>query len=192
MSGRRKIQFQQWIILTIAWELIAVWISVYDHLTLHTSLAIGSAKEYSFLSNLLINCGGALIGALLGGTFLVFYVNTRLAEKSYGQTILVVTLTIIIVMTIVTLILSYFYVTDITDVLVNDPSFSHLYWNYVLDPLNFRDTMMWGTVTALTQFVFQMNAKFGQGTLWKIITGKYRRPKEENRIFMFVDLNSST
>ena len=52
--------------------------------------------------------------------------------------------------------------------------------------------MMWGTITALTQFVFQMNAKFGQGTLWKIITGKYRRPKEENRIFMFVDLNSST
>src|SRR5215831_14451619 len=103
MSRRRKIQFQQWIILTVAWELAAVWINVYDHLTLHTSLAVGPAEEYSFFSNLLINCGGALIGALIGGTFLVFYVNTRLADKPYGQTILIVTLTIIVVMTIITL-----------------------------------------------------------------------------------------
>ena len=192
MSRRRKIQFQQWIILTVAWELAAVWINVYDHLTLHTSLAVGPAEGYSFFSNLLINCGGALIGALIGGTFLVFYVNTRLADKPYGQTILIVTLTIIVVMTIITLILSYFYVTEILGVSVSDPSFARLYRNYALDPLNFRDTMMWGTITAFTQFVFQMNIKFGHGSLWKIITGKYRRPKEENRVFMFVDLNSST
>jgi len=46
-------------------------------------------------------------------------------------------------------------------------------------PLNFRDTMGWGTITALTQFVFQMNAKFGHGTLWKIITGRSRRPRSK-------------
>jgi len=192
MSRRTKIQFQQWIILTLAWEFMAVWINVYDHLTLHTSLANGPAEDYSFFSNLLINCGGALIGALLGGTFLVFYVNTRLADKSYGYTIFIVTMTVVIVMTVITLVLSYFYVTKIMGIPVSDHSFGNHYRNYALDPLNFRDTMMWGTITAITQFVFQMNTKFGQSSLWKIVTGRYRRPKEEKRIFMFVDLNSST
>lgn len=34
--------------------------------------------------------------------------------------------------------------------------------------------------------------KFGKGMLLAFLMGKYRRPKEENHIFMFIDLNSST
>jgi adenylate cyclase len=37
-----------------------------------------------------------------------------------------------------------------------------------------------------------VNSKFGQGAFWNIIRGKYNTPKQENRIFMFLDLNSST
>jgi adenylate cyclase len=37
-----------------------------------------------------------------------------------------------------------------------------------------------------------MNRKFGPGTLIKYLTGKYFNPIEENRIFMFLDLKSST
>ena len=49
------------------------------------------------------------------------------------------------------------------------------------------------TITAFL-FVFfkQMNRKFGPGILFQYITGKYFNPKEENRIFMFLDLKSST
>jgi adenylate cyclase len=32
----------------------------------------------------------------------------------------------------------------------------------------------------------------GPGVLWNFITGKYHKPKEEERIFMFMDLNNST
>lgn len=192
MSRRRKIQFQQWIILTLAWLFMAVWINVYDHLVIHSSIAGSVAESYTFFSNLSLNCGGALIGALIGGSFLIFYVNTRFVEKPYGQTILIVFATIIVVMTIITLILSYFFTTLIMKTPVGDPAFTKIYFDYVFDPLNLKDTMIWSFITAMTQFVFQMNTKFGQGTLWNIITGKYRIPREENRIFMFVDLNSST
>lgn len=34
--------------------------------------------------------------------------------------------------------------------------------------------------------------KFGKGVFLKILLGKYRKPREENRIFMFLDLRSST
>ena len=38
----------------------------------------------------------------------------------------------------------------------------------------------------------QINGMFGPGILYNIITGKYHQPKEEERIFMFLDLRSST
>lgn len=41
-------------------------------------------------------------------------------------------------------------------------------------------------------FTLQLSSKMGQGVLWNFITGKYHNPKEEERIFMFMDLNHST
>ncbi|RKY17994.1 MAG: hypothetical protein DRQ55_14515 [Planctomycetota bacterium] len=41
-------------------------------------------------------------------------------------------------------------------------------------------------------FVHQANRKFGPGNLWKIFLGKYHHPRVESRIFMFLDLQSST
>ena len=49
-----------------------------------------------------------------------------------------------------------------------------------------------GVVSILFNLIRQMNAMFGPGTLVKIMIGKYHQPKEENRIFMFLDLKSST
>ncbi|NND08607.1 MAG: adenylate/guanylate cyclase domain-containing protein [Saprospiraceae bacterium] len=45
---------------------------------------------------------------------------------------------------------------------------------------------------AIIIFTRLMNQKLGQGVLWNYITGNYYKPREENRIFMFVDLRSST
>lgn len=41
-------------------------------------------------------------------------------------------------------------------------------------------------------FTRQMSRKMGQGVLWNFITGKYHKPKEEERIFMFLDITAST
>ena len=38
----------------------------------------------------------------------------------------------------------------------------------------------------------QINKLLGAGILWKFISGKYHRPREEERIFMFLDMKSST
>lgn len=50
--------------------------------------------------------------------------------------------------------------------------------------------------TAVVSFAFnfvkQVNRKFGPGNLVKILLGKYYHPHQERRIFMFLDLKSST
>jgi adenylate cyclase len=41
-------------------------------------------------------------------------------------------------------------------------------------------------------FIVQINSKFGPGVLIPILLGKYMEPKQEERVFMFLDLKSST
>ena len=47
-------------------------------------------------------------------------------------------------------------------------------------------------LSATVSFTRQMSRKMGQGVFVNFISGKYLRPREEERIFMFMDLNSST
>ncbi len=47
-------------------------------------------------------------------------------------------------------------------------------------------------VAASISFVRMVSRKFGPGLLWNMFTGKYRNPREEERVFMFLDLKSST
>lgn len=47
-------------------------------------------------------------------------------------------------------------------------------------------------VYSLIVFILQVNSLLGKGILWKFIRGKYHKPREEERIFMFLDMKSST
>jgi adenylate cyclase len=41
-------------------------------------------------------------------------------------------------------------------------------------------------------FILQVNKFFGPGVFFKLLSGKYHTPREEERIFMFVDIKGST
>lgn len=47
-------------------------------------------------------------------------------------------------------------------------------------------------MTLIINFFNQVNKKFGPGVLAPLLLGKYRNPREEERIFLFMDLKSST
>jgi len=47
-------------------------------------------------------------------------------------------------------------------------------------------------IYGLLVFFIQINQLLGEGVLWKFIRGKYHQPREEERIFMFLDMKSST
>lgn len=47
------------------------------------------------------------------------------------------------------------------------------------------------TVT-LCSIITEIDRKLGPGNIWKFLSGKFYKPREEERIFMFVDLKDST
>jgi adenylate cyclase len=44
----------------------------------------------------------------------------------------------------------------------------------------------------VVNFIMEVRRKVGPGKLWALLTGRYHRPREENRVFLFLDLKGST
>lgn len=172
MNRRTHYKLKQLFIIVICWIMVGFVIAVYEYLVMHTHNSLGTAPEYSLLWSIILNIGIGLLGALLGGSLLVFYVNVKYNDKPYWYTIAIVTGSFILIILFINIVLRLVAVTD-----------SHRME---------KNGLVWAVVVSITQLMLQINSKFGPGIFWNIVSGKYNTPKDESRIFMFLDLNSST
>lgn len=183
---------RQLAILTVAWLVVGFLMAIYDFLVIHTNSSLGPSQEYSFLASVAMNMGSALVGSLLGGSFLIFFVNVKYQDKSYGYTLIAVGISFIIVILIIIVLLGVISVPLRTGKPLSDPDSIQALKHFLTDSSRIKNVLSWSIVVGFTQLLLQINSKFGQGALGNIIRGKYNTPKEERRIFMFLDLNSST
>jgi adenylate cyclase len=192
VTRRTQIKLRQLSILTAAWLLVGFMMAIYDFLVIHTNSSLGPSAEYSFAASVAMNMGSALVGAMLGGSFLIFFVNVKYQDKSYGYTLIAVSISFIIVILIIIVLLGIISVPIRTGKPLSDPMTIEALKKFLTDTSRIKNVLSWSIVVGLTQLFMQINSKFGQGALGNIIRGKYNTPKEEKRIFMFLDLNSST
>lgn len=177
-------KLQQFKVIVIAWLIIGFFITVYDHLVLLTHHG-ARAASYSFGLSLGTNLGVALTGALIGGYFLVFYINVRYQDRPYGHTIAAVFISFILIILFIATIIGIIA----GPVLTGAPLLPTM---LQMAPRSLKNLLVWSLVVSTTQLLLQVNSKFGQRAFLDIIRGKYNTPKSEKRIFMFLDINSST
>lgn len=72
---------------------------------------------------------------------------------------------------------------QLTGLSINEES-----WSYVVYLL----LIYYFFMSLIISFINQVNKKYGPGVLLPLLLGRYRNPREEERIFMFMDLKSST
>ncbi len=128
----------------------------------------------------------AIPGGLIGGSILgaIEIIDTKIKSKkrkSFG----VVVLSKTAVYTGVFLITSFFASW------LGSGSLSTAV-SYLTSPISIGNFVFFVIASTLYHFIKQVDKKFGHEILYQYITGKYFRPKEENRIFMFLDLKGST
>lgn len=145
-----------------------------------------------FIGNLILSA----FGGLIGGYFLVFKMDFRYRQKSFAFGVVNSGLLFILIYVGVA-ICSLFSMAFIYFLFQMDFAVALFKaWSNLVVNLNtpsfFITMIIWGVLVSGTQFMLQVDEKFGQGVLWKFLTGKYYHPREEERIFMFLDLKSST
>lgn len=190
MNRRTKHKLEQVAGITVLWLLIGLFVTIYDHVVLHSAHSSGPSAEYSFLYALSMGMISTLLGSILGGSFLVFYVNEKYHDKPYAYTILAVAAGYLLVMLTTILIVGSISTTLESGLPISHPDSQKAFKIFLINSSS--PLLLWSVVVTVTQLLLQMSSKFGHGAFVKILFGRYNTPREETKIFMFLDLNSST
>lgn len=133
-----------------------------------------------------------LLQAVLFGTLFylisIFIDNSRIKRKSFGIVILtqsaLYAFSIAIAAVIVYFIFLNLKIYPEKELYVMQEMMSHHF---------FVSLVLYIAVAILAlNFIMEVDKKFGPGNLFKLFIGKYHNPREEKRIFMFLDLKNST
>jgi adenylate cyclase len=133
----------------------------------------------------LVYTNGLISGFVLGLTLGLFDMigNKQVSKKrrSFGTLVISKTIIYLIILIVITFFSAWIQSGSL-----------ELAKGYVVSNISLANTIAFIIAAFLHHFFKQMNRKFGPGILIKYLTGKYFYPIEEHRIFMFLDLKSST
>jgi len=173
------------------WIVAYMLLAVIVHLaSVNIALSFSITIETSLWPIILV---GAITGFLYGfalGLLDYFFDKQFFRNKSLGKIIILKS-----VMSLVILILCFNFLRFVLYDAIMAPSFSN--YSPVLSEANWINLFLIIVIYSffmilIITFIIQVNKKYGPGVLLPLLLGKYREPKEEERIFMFMDLKSST
>jgi adenylate cyclase len=151
-----------------------------------------TGNPYSFTNAMIVTPIAAMLTGLMIGLLEVLYFNKLLNQKSLGIKIILKTLIYL------TVIISFLIlITGIANAFTIQTGFldSRVWKNVGLFFYNYAFTSVaiyMASIIVVTQFYTEISDNIGHGVLNNFFTGKYHRPKEEERIFMFLDMSGST
>lgn len=153
------------------------------------SEAYGLPQVTRFFSTLVV----AVIFGFLHGTILGlcdYYLDKSFFQKqSLGKTILIKVGISFIVLVILVMMLKYFIMPSLFGSFFSiSLQQKNKVWHLVFIML----AVYYFSMSLLISFINQVNKKYGPGVLVPLLLGKYRMPREEVRVLMFMDLNAST
>lgn len=148
--------------------------------------------------NVTLNIGTMLAVAVAFGIFYggVFGTISRLLEKSIFQRLPVGKVMLYKTVVATALLLFLLYLLRVvlpghvipSSLNIIDSTWDDEVWGYIFYLL----LIYYFAMALLISYINQVNKKYGPGVLVPLLLGRYRHPREEERIFMFMDLKSST
>ena len=190
LSIEYRIKLRRVLLIMLAWALVAILMTVYERSAALSRIMQQGSTGFDFPTTLAFNLGAALMGGLMGGSFLVFFVNVKYRDRPYGWTVLAVAASFVVVISLIILTMGGAAALWAAR---GDPERAGLVFRAIVgDSLHLKNIVFWAPVVMLTQFTLQISDKFGPGVLWHFLSGRYNVPRSEERIFMFADLKGST
>ena len=151
-----------------------------------------TGNPYNFNRNIFITPISALITGLLIGTMEILYFNKLFMQKSFSKKILyksVIYLAIIISFLVVTTVIAN-SIEQLTTIF-NKQVWNNV-WAFFSDYAFLSVGVYMAAIIVVSLFYTEVSENIGQGVFANFFTGKYHTPIEEERIYMFLDMKSST
>src|SRR5690606_18523159 len=122
----------------------------------------------------------------------VTYVQRWLRNNPYGQAVLFILLAFTLIICFVAIVAFLARASIAGDESIRHKDVLYYIGSHVRSFRFVKDYLLWLFIVFGTIGGFLINDKYGPGNLRNFFLGKYFRPKREERIFMFLDLRSST
>ncbi len=184
-------KMRQVIFITVLWVIVGVLVELFYAVSFNpvtNKFFLYFTFGDNALQHLLITAMGPLAGGILAGSFIVFYQRERMKGKTYGQKLLIHSFLYSVFVSVCILIVGT--LGAVFD--KSDAGFWQKFDTAVFNLRVFRLLITWYFIVISTIFLLDVSEKYGRGTLKKLLLGKYHVPRQEDRIFMFLDLKSST
>ena len=190
LSNTLKSQLYTILWITVAWTFIAVFyfFSVYVSL-------IGLERDISDIDPWLYFKGSLMTGVLaglIGGSAMVIFWEKWLRTKTYGRSLMSILWTYTTVYFVVGIPAGLFTASGELGLPFNDARVWQKVMSSTLNIESLHSYLFWLFVVLGTLIILLVNDKYGPGVFRKFLLGRYFHPKREERIFMFLDLRSST
>lgn len=178
-------------LIGLAWTVVIALLDLYEKAYLSDDIASIMKTSESDTSLAYGLIGGLIIGLVLG-TFLVLYYRNRFRKASYAASLGILAAFFVVVFFLGGATLLAVYFSSSKGIPIFSAESFRLIGDLMFGPFVMVNLLISTLVLLGIQLLLNVSDKFGQGVLWKMIRGKYHRPKEERRIFMFLDMRSST
>jgi adenylate cyclase len=186
----RRTHLNKILFLVSYWTLAAGFYVSFEAAVLEGCSLIGRPFDYS--TSLTVAIIGTIFPSTAIASFEILYFNKLLRRKPFGITLLIKTsfyLISIFIFSSIAVLSSYSLILEKS--LFNKEVIDS-FVTYLNSPGLLMMMVFWGLAVMSGIFIIHINDYFGQGVLVNFLLGKYHNPKEEIRIFMFIDMKSST
>jgi adenylate cyclase len=184
MASRRIFYYKLQVLASISliWVVFA-FLFLYNIILIEKDLVTGR-------SLLLFSLAFAIIGFTVSAALLFYLKNAFRNYPLWFSIILKMALTFAIFVIIAFILLAFYFVFSSHKNL--DDYAKGFYENVFLTRAFLIFIIDLGVMTLLTILILEVIDKYGPGGFWSMMRGEYNKPKIENRIFIFLDINNAT
>lgn len=191
LKGRTKRRVRQVLWITFFWTLAGA-LDALNTQSLALSQYMEPTAVYDFNSYFWVSVFSAAVTAILSGAILLFYLRDLFLTRSFGAAL--------VFNSVVISALNFLFSAIFYDLFLSVKHRSSPLATDVIEKTQSilrsgfygKSFIFWTIITFLTIVFLHVNDKYGPGVLGKLLTGRYHNPLQEERVFLFADINHST
>ncbi len=173
---RGQLRIKRTLRITLGWVVVGALSALFEHNVLRDH---GVASDiYLRLDERLFN---SLLAGLLGGGIYIFLLRDRLRKFPYFLALAIMAVVLVPVVVLVSVFWPGLW----------RPQTEGSVWDRLFSLRFVGQYLFWTAMMAATMLMVRLNDQYGNGGI-AYLSGRYHRPRQEMRIFMFLDMRSST
>lgn len=151
-----------------------------------------ATERYVFLHHFLANVVSYFLVGLISGYLMVYWLRDRLRQLTFFANLLIQVVVMATVVMFLSIIMYTVFFSVVDELPLMHPDVLKSASELFLSTFNIRNTIFAFFLAIASVIFLNVNDKYGPGVLSAYFLGKYHQPKQEERIFMFVDMKAST